>query len=662
MRRHLILIFLGAFAILAIMFFLWFWLLRGPVAPVDNTGQLGEGGPRTPIAGEGNNVGGNIETPLGGGGAGQNNVGVGTNIQTPVQPGYGSNTTYTPPSRSIAYVPYSPGGVWVDGSYLSTTSVSGTGSPRRFTPTPINQLTDVDIAGTGYFPSTPNGSAGPGGGGGGLGIGIAVVGCAASLLGGVTGGAAGNAGAGVGAAAGAAAVPVNDIGTHAILTTQLTVSNSIESSEAYKENFLDCIARTIARAAIERITADVVDWINSGFEGKPAFVQDFRGFFRDVADQAAGEFISGSKLAFLCSPFQLQVKIAVSKSYAHRSGSGGGNENACTLSDVTNNIRSFIEGNFSQGGWPAFLEFTTVPTNNPFGAFMTVEAQLGNEIASIQAEARLELELGQGFLSSRETYACGPINRATGQHEPPCQRRITTPGSVIASAIFQTENLSQTSLLLADSFDEIIGALITQLMTRTLYGGLSNLSGNNGYANTFMNAQDAQAVKAAEALLANLQASALHAQQYGSVKQGSISDIQNSQNLLQSLANCWSVTASSSGLTVAQQNTVLNNMAMANTSITALEARVTGFNNDITRANAAIAKLEQFQTGALAAATKAEVDTIAASFESARNSGTIMSQADVTSAQQDRSALQAEMSSLNQTTNSQITQCYAFGN
>ena len=396
MRRHLILIFLGAFAILAIMFFLWFWLLRGPVTPVDNTGQLGEGGPRTAIAGEGNNVGGNIETPIGGGVA-QNNTGVGTNIQTPIQPGYGSIPTNTRPSGGIAYVPYRPGGVWVDGSYVSTTSVSGSGSPRTFTPTPINQLTDVDIAGTGYFPTTPNESAGSGGGGGGLfGIGVAVVGCAASTLGGIAGGSAGNAGAGVGAAAGAAAVPTIDIGTHAILTAQLTVSNTIESSEAYKENFLDCIARTIARAAIERITADVVDWINSGFEGKPAFVQDFRGFFRDIADDAAGEFISGSKLAFLCSPFQLQVKIAVSKSYAQRSS--GGSSNACTLSDVTNNIRSFIEGNFSQGGWPAFLEFTTVPTNNPFGAFMTVEAQLGNEIANIQAEARLELDLGQGFL------------------------------------------------------------------------------------------------------------------------------------------------------------------------------------------------------------------------------------------------------------------------
>ena len=194
-------------------------------------------------------------------------------------------------------------------------------------------------------------------------------------------------------------------------------------------------------------------------------------------------------------------------------------------------------------------------------------------------------------------------------------------------------------------------------MTRTLYGGLSNLSGQNGYANTFMNAQDQQAVEAAEALLANLQASAIHAQQYGSVKQGSISDIQNSQNLLQSLANCWSVTASSSGLTVPQQNTALSNVHIANDSITALEARITIFNNEITRA-----KLEQFQTGALAAATKAEIDSIAASFQTARNAGTIMSQADVTTAQQDRTALQGEMSSLNQTTNSQITQCYAFAN
>ena len=34
-----------------------------------------------------------------------------------------------------------------------------------------------------------------------------------------------------------------------------------------------------------------------------------------------------------------------------------------------------MNGNFSQGGWPGLLSFTTVPTNNPYGAF--AYAQVG---------------------------------------------------------------------------------------------------------------------------------------------------------------------------------------------------------------------------------------------------------------------------------------------
>ncbi len=639
MRRPIFFILLTTFAILALMFFLWFWLLRAPLPTDTTTGQLGEGGTRTPTTGT-SPTAGNGQTPIGG------TTNPGTNVQTPITPPGAGGATRPPTQQrpttgsSYSYVPYTPGGTWLNGTYVTTSTPSGTGSPQQFTPTPINQLIDVDINGTGYFPNTPNGSAGTGIGNGLLGFGIAAVGCTVGLLN--SGAAAGAGGASLATDAVTAtvpAVPVADI----TLRVQGSVQIAQQGSQNYKETFLDCIARTIARAAIDRITADIVDWINSGFEGKPAFVQNFRQYLNDVGNQAGGEFISGSKLAFLCSPFQLQVKIAVAKSFAQRNSSSG-EDNACTLNDVTNNIRGFMEGTFSDGGWPAFIEFTTAEANNPFSAFMTVQAQIGNEIASAQAEAQLEIQLGNGFLSQRDENG-----------------NIVTPGTTINAALERTVGQSLESLQLADNFDEIISALVSQLMTRTLYGGLANLSGQNGYANNFISAEDEQAKEAAEALLASLQGVVQQAQQYGVAKQGSISDIQNAQNLLQSLSNCWSVTASSSALSTAQQSQALMNMQSAVAAKANLENRITALNLDITRANAAITKIEQFQTNALAATTKAQINTISAEFAAARNSGSLISATDVTNAQQDRTTLQAEMSSLNQTTNAQVTQCYAFG-
>src|SRR3989344_1557050 len=78
----------------------------------------------------------------------------------------------------------------------------------------------------------------------------------------------------------------------------------------------------------------------------------FNKFFNNVGDQAAGEFIRGTGLAFLCSPFQMQIRIAVAQSYARRGAA------SCTLTGVIKNINSFMNGNFSQGGWGGLLQFT----------------------------------------------------------------------------------------------------------------------------------------------------------------------------------------------------------------------------------------------------------------------------------------------------------------
>ena len=109
-------------------------------------------------------------------------------------------------------------------------------------------------------------------------------------------------------------------------------------SEQIGKTITDCLVRTLGRLAVQHITQSTVNWINSGFEGKPAFVQDFNQFFTDVADEAAGEFIQGSGLSFLCSPFQLKVRIAIAQSYARRNYSPA----SCTLSQVTDNVKGFI--------------------------------------------------------------------------------------------------------------------------------------------------------------------------------------------------------------------------------------------------------------------------------------------------------------------------------
>jgi hypothetical protein len=414
------------------------------------------------------------------------------------------------------------------------------------------------------------------------------------------------------------------------------------------KHFMDCMARVVARVALQQMTAGIVNWINSGFNGQPAFVQNYRQLFFDVADKAAGQFIQGSALSFLCTPFQAPVRVAIAQSYARRNASAS----SCTLSQAIGgniqNVNSFLSGNFSAGGWGGLLSFTTVPTNNPYGAYSYAQLGLQNSIAQAQQDVARDTAAGRGFLSYQEPYNCKPVstgdfNPSTGEEilTSECQYRITTPGSVIEQSLNTSLGTSYRQLELAKTFDETISTLIQQLITQSLYGGLSNLNTSGSYSGSGLFSPEAQA------LLATLQNAVTVAQQYGYTKQGSIADIQNAQSNLKTLANCWA----------GRNDDDKEGDALA--EIAQLEARVTALNNDITRANAAIAALEALQTRTLAVKNKAEVDVIASEFAAAQAAGTFITEANVTSAQQDRTTLQSAMTTLNQDPTTELNQCYA---
>jgi hypothetical protein len=451
----------------------------------------------------------------------------------------------------------------------------------------------------------------------------------AACTAGFTAGALTGGGASIAARA-TGAVPVTD-----------AVTNAGAADTALRENFLNCMTRVVARAALDQMTASIVNWINSGFEGKPSFVQNYEQFFTNVADQAAGEFIRGSALSFLCSPFQPQVRIAIARSYARRN-----NAPSCTLTQVTNNVNRFLQGDFSSGGWGGLLAFTTVPANSPFGAYISAQTGLENSQNTALRTAGQKLAAGQGFISMEEKYDC-IVDPDLGPTQLGCKTRITTPGKTIAGIVENTFKIPQDALNLADNFDEIISALLNQLVTRTLQGGLSNLSANQGYASNFGVAENLEAQQEAQALLTGLQGHVSVAQQFGYAKQGSIGDIQNAQEQLQNLANCYIGRGDDD-----EEDDVLQEIAQ-------LETRVGVYNSDITRANAAIATLQQLQTRVFSATTATEVQTIANDFATAQASGQLITQSAVTQAQQDRTALQSEMSALNQQTTARINQCYA---
>jgi len=589
----------------------WFFFFRTVDTTPSTTGNFGTGSNKTTsttgITNNTNNIPSNT-LPTGTTGA---STGAGGQS-------YGGQTFST---TGVGGVDAVPGVAWLGGSGF--VGGGGAGGPTtNFVPKTINQLNDGTVGGTPGIIGSFGGTDVGGGGNNGFGaIGLAVGAAGCAMLGVFK--AAGEAQAAGETAAGGLG------GMVLVIDWRL---NAKQAAPQYKD-FGDCIMRTIAKAVLQQITSSIVNWINSGFNGKPSFVTNFNQFFNNVGDQAAGEFIRGTGLSFLCSPFQLQIRIAIAQSYARRGAA------SCTLTGVIKNINSFMNGNFSQGGWGGLLQFTTIPTNNPFGAYAYAQIGLQSSINSAQNNARNNLSPG-GFISLQKCDPPGSKN---------C--KVTTPGTIIEGTLEKSLNIGQEQLAqigVSGSFDAIVSALLTQLTTKVLYQGLSTLSGTNGYAANYLTPEQQKAQTDAQVMLNQLQGYLQVAQQYGSVQQGSISDIQNTQQQLHTLFDCYSGKGKTAEASSTQE------------IITNYDNSIAAYNANITKANQGIALLQDLQTQTINVASAADVSAVKSRFNDALASGAIISQADFTNASQDRTTLQSYLAGRNSATAADLQQCNAL--
>lgn len=262
-----------------------------------------------------------------------------------------------------------------------------------------------------------------------------------------------------------------------------------------KEYVLDTIAWQVANLAIESITKSTVNWINSGFQGSPAFVTDLNQNLSGVGDAVAAQFFEElGNQTIATTPFQDKVLDTVRLGYyLSTSPESFYTRYPYTLDQVSANDRAFLEGDFSQGGFNAWFATVMNPQNNPYGAQDLADQELARAVANATNNRLQELSWNRGFLSWRgecndyapqgeEGYLPGDAPPAdlsidlTG--EEACQGyEIETPGSVIMEQLNDQLGTGVNRLVSADEFNEIIGALLSQLASQVLGGDSGGLRG-----------------------------------------------------------------------------------------------------------------------------------------------------------------------------------------
>jgi hypothetical protein len=230
----------------------------------------------------------------------------------------------------------------------------------------------------------------------------------------------------------------------AVNTTEtVLIESGVSPGVAQKETVWDAIAYFAARTLIRTLSQSIVDWINSGFQGNPSFIQNPEKFLTDTADRAVGEFIfANPDLKFLCSPFQMNIKINLGLGYSPFK-----DKINCTLSGalqntqgaVTEAYENFMSGDFiNGGGWDSWLNITTQPQNNQLGAMLIAQAELDASVANKQLAKKDELSWNGGLLSMKNcvrttTDADGKVTE-TKNFEGDSYYQSSAPGAKVGSA------------------------------------------------------------------------------------------------------------------------------------------------------------------------------------------------------------------------------------
>lgn len=240
----------------------------------------------------------------------------------------------------------------------------------------------------------------------------------------------------------------------------------------------DSIAYALGKTLLSSLTQSIVNWINSGFEGSPLFITNYEQYLADAFDQGTGifmkQFLSPDVYNSICSPFRLQLKLALAN-YNNNSYDFG-QRMSCTLGSISNNAINFGDS-FNNGGWSAFLTITGSSQNDPYGAYITSFNQMRAQQVATQINAQTKSIYNQGFLSqttcSQEICDIKTIDsngNASCAHKTCLSYTTISPGKWISDELSSATGIEFQRLGMADDLNKILSSLIFELFNKLTQG------------------------------------------------------------------------------------------------------------------------------------------------------------------------------------------------
>lgn len=204
---------------------------------------------------------------------------------------------------------------------------------------------------------------------------------------------------------------------------------------------LDALAYCLLNSIISYIADATIEWINSGFEGSPMFVNDTQGFFQSVVDYELNNFMQELQDGLLCEPITLDLQLALMKQ-AMRNGARDSRCGAGGASAI-NNLQT---GRYSSADANKVLLNSG---SNPLTSYYNTTDSATLRLRGKRNLIQLEVDWGRGWL---------------GVPDPENPNRRISLGTVTEQTVARRLGFAEDRLILAEKFDQVITALVNQLV------------------------------------------------------------------------------------------------------------------------------------------------------------------------------------------------------
>lgn len=238
-------------------------------------------------------------------------------------------------------------------------------------------------------------------------------------------------------------------------------ANTTLATNQVQKSITEIAFNALKKRIFDLMVDQIIDYINGN--GQPQFITDWRGFFEQVGQIAIGDFVQQIGLSAICSPYRLQVQLAMIAPPRFS------RQVTCTLGTIVRNVQNF-QNDFRNGGWLAYQEMWA-PNNNFYGTLLLAWNAKENEVAARLAAAGSEAMASQGFLSVKK------CQKDQFGRDIPRTCVVTTPGVAVGALAQKAIGSDLDFIVNSQDLATYIAAISDALLNRLIRSGVEGLTG-----------------------------------------------------------------------------------------------------------------------------------------------------------------------------------------